>query len=363
MVGKKVENVIPTEAIGSIPRPPELVQAYKKFSEGNLSSNELDALALAATIDTIHRLEATGSPCVGDGEQLKFSSFASYCLHGAKNLAPDGLEIVFSDGHTRRLPRLTSGPFRYERKADSFLELAKEHTNLPVKQAVISPSALSLIYPNKGIEGYTRRQFLKDMLQEHVDEVRRCLDAGAHKVQIDMTEGRLSLKIDPSGELLDSMVDLINTGLDSFSDADRQRIGVHTCPGSDKDATHSADVDYKELLPILFKINVGNFYIAMASEKNPENSLRLIKTLLRPGLRVFIGVIDPIDPRVETADEVKQRVLQAAKFIPLEHLGTTDDCGFSPFVDDSSTLREIAFSKIRARVEGTQQAERQLLGR
>jgi 5-methyltetrahydropteroyltriglutamate--homocysteine methyltransferase len=358
-----MENAIPTEAIGSIPRPPELVQAYQKFAAGNLSSDELDELALAATLDTIQRLEATGSPCVGDGEQLKFSGFAAYCLHGANNIEPDGMEIVFSDGHTRRLPRLTSGPFRYERKADLFLAVAQKHTNLPVKQAVISPSALSLVYPNKGIDGYTRRQFIKDMLEEHVDEVRRCLDLGAHKVQIDMTEGRLSLKVDPSGELLESMVELINTGLENFSEADRQRIGVHTCPGSDKDATHSADIDYKELLPTLFKINVGNFYIAMASEKDPVKSLRLIKTLLRPGLRVFIGVIDPIDPRVETVDEVKARVLQAANFIPIEHLGTTDDCGFSPFVDDSSTSRDIAFAKIQARIKGTRQAERELLGR
>lgn len=358
-----MKNVIPTEAIGSIPRPPELIAAYQKFSEGKISSDELDKVALAATMDTIHRLEATGSPCVGDGEQQKFSGFASYCLHGAQNIAPDGLEIIFSDGHTRRLPRLTSGPFRYERKADSFLELAKKCTDLPLKQAVISPSALSLVYPNGGIEGYTRRQFTKDMLHEHVDEVRRCLDMGAHKVQIDMTEGRLSLKIDPSGELLESMVDLINTGLNNFSEAERQRIGVHTCPGSDRDSTHSADVDYKELLPTLFNINVGNFYISMSSEANPEKTLRLIRTLIRPDLRVFVGVIDPINPKVESVRLVKERVLQAAAFIPLEQLGTTDDCGFSPFVDDNSTSREIAFLKIKARVEGTKQAELELLGR
>ena len=69
--------------------------------------------------------------------------------------------------------------------------------------------------------------------------------------------------------------------------------------------------------------------------------------------RIFVGVIAPIDARVETAEQVRDRVLEAAQYIPLEQLGTTDDCGFAPFCDDTSTTRDTAFAKIRARVEGT----------
>jgi 5-methyltetrahydropteroyltriglutamate--homocysteine methyltransferase len=64
-------------------------------------------------------------------------------------------------------------------------------------------------------------------------------------------------------------------------------------------------------------------------------------------------VIDPINPRIETAEEVRDRVLEAARFIDPSHLGTTDDCGFSPFGDDISTSRDTAFAKIQARVSGT----------
>jgi 5-methyltetrahydropteroyltriglutamate--homocysteine methyltransferase len=56
-------------------------------------------------------------------------------------------------------------------------------------------------------------------------------------------------------------------------------------------------------------------------------------------------------------------VLEAAKYIPLEQLGTTDDCGFAPFSDDTSTTRQTAFAKIRARVEGTRLAEEILWNR
>src|SRR5436853_5712327 len=113
-----------------------------------------------------------------------------------------------------------------------------------VKQAVISSSALSLMYPEEEIPGYPREQFLDDLLREHETEVRACLRKGAHAVQIDFTEARLAVKIDPSGQLLHSFIDLNNLALERLSAAERARLGVHTCPGSDRDSTHSGDVDY-----------------------------------------------------------------------------------------------------------------------
>ena len=184
---------IPTEPIGSIPRPLSLLAAF----------------------------EETGSPVVTDGEQRKYHNFWTYCVHGLRNTAPDGFRIPFAAGHTRRMPRLTSGPFRYKRYADSFLDAAQQYAKAPVRQAVISPSALSLIYPPEGLADYSREEFIEDL--------------------------------------------------------------------------------------------------------------------------------------------VRDRVLQAADYIPLSNLGTTDDCGYSPFCDDTSATRETAFAKIRARVEGTAQASR-LLG-
>jgi 5-methyltetrahydropteroyltriglutamate--homocysteine methyltransferase len=128
---------------------------------------------------------------------------------------------------------------------------------------------------------------------------------------------------------------------------------VHTCPGGDRDSTHSADVDYAELLPSLFELKVGNFYIALAGEKDRVHVLKIIRQYMKPDQRIFVGVVAPIDLHVETPEEVRDRVLEAAEYIPVEQLGTTDDCGFSPFSDDTSTSRDTAFAKIRARVLGT----------
>jgi methionine synthase II (cobalamin-independent) len=350
---------IPTEPIGSIPRPLELLEAIA--AAGDNTHPSLDALYDQATKDTIERFEATGSPVITDGEQRKYHNFWTYCVHGLSNTAPDGFKIPFSAGHTRRMLRLTAAPFRYRKYADEYLDGAMRFTQRPLKQAVISPSALSLMYPAEGLPGYSRDEFIHDLLNEHETEVRRCLKKGACKVQIDFTEGRLAMKIDPSGELLNSFIDLNNLALSRFTAEERKLIGVHTCPGGDLDSTHSADVDYAELLPSLFELKAGNFYIALAGEKDRIHVLKIIRNYMKADQRIFVGVVAPIDPRVERAEEIRDRVLEAAQYIPVDQLGTTDDCGFSPFCDDTSTSRETAFEKIRARVLGTALAE-QVIG-
>ncbi|MFT4112669.1 cobalamin-independent methionine synthase II family protein [Silvibacterium sp.] len=350
---------IPTESIGSLPRPTALIEAIVQSQAGLLAPEALQAHFDEALRDTIQRLEATGSPILTDGEQTK-PSFATYPLSGLTSLAPDGVVIPFAGGHTRQLPRLTAGPFRYGVHAQSFLEKARTFTQRPLKQAVISASALSLLYPQEPIPGYPREAFLADLLDEAEQDIRGALEAGAAVVQIDFTEARLSLRLDPSGGLLRSFIALNNQILDRFTPEERQRIGVHTCPGGDHDSTHSADVDYASLLPDLFQMHTGRFYLQMASEPDRPRVLRIVRDLIQPGQIVFIGVIDPITTTVETPEQVRDRVLEAASVLPPAQLGTTDDCGFSPFADDRSTSREIAFAKIRARVEGTALAAQSL---
>lgn len=352
---------IPTEPIGSIPRPPELIAAWNARRAGQIPLEQFERIAQEALQDTIRRFEETGSPVITDGEQTK-PSFATYPLEGLENLAPDGVVIPFEDGHTRQLPRLTAGPFHYATYASKYLVSAKRLTKVPVKQAVISASALSLIYPGSGIPGYSREAFLDDLVREAVSDIRQCLEQGADSVQTDFTEGRLSLKLDPSGALLESFVELNNRVFDRFPPQERGRLGVHTCPGGDRDATHSADVDYAGLLPSLFRLHVGRFYVQLASEKDPERVLSIIRQHIQPGQTVFAGVVDPIDRAVETPEQVCDRVLAAARYLPVAQLGTTDDCGFSPFADDTSTSRDIAFRKVRARVAGTSQATERLTG-
>jgi 5-methyltetrahydropteroyltriglutamate--homocysteine methyltransferase len=346
---------IPTEPIGSIPRSAELLAAIT----APLNSADLNNLYDQAVSDTLTEFEKTGSPVITDGEQTK-SSFATYPLEGLSNLTAEGMKIDFEDGHSRQLPLLTSGPFKYSNYAVKYLKAAQKQTKTPVKQAIISASALSLIYPPNGIEGYTQAEFIADLLNECEKDIRQCLEQGAYKVQMDFTEGRLSLKLDPSGGVLKYFIDLNNQVFNRFTKEEQQKLGVHVCPGGDHDSTHSADIDYADLLPLLFDLNVGSFYLQLASEPDRVKVLKIIKQHLKSNQTAFIGVIDVLNPVIETKENVRDRVLEAADYIPAGQLGTTDDCGFSPFCDDVSTTRETAFAKIKARIEGTKLAEDKL---
>lgn len=350
---------LPTELVGSIPRSPELLTALETHAKGALPDSALAELQDRAVAETIRRLEELGSPVVTDGEQSK-PGFATYPVAGSTALDPDGVVIPFADAHEGRLPVLTAGPFRYHRYADTYLRAAQRHATVPVKQAVIAASALSLLYPPAGIRGYTKSDFLADLVDQAEADIRGCLDAGAHMVQMDFTEGRLSLKLDPGGGVLKQFIDLNNEVLDRFTEDERARIGVHSCPGGDPASTRSLDVDCAGLLPELFQLRAGAFYLRLAGEADPDRVLSVAAEFLRPGARVFVGVTDPVDPRVETPEQVRDRVLTAARYLPPDRLGTCDDCGFPPYADDTSTSRETAFAKIRARIEGTAMASRVL---
>lgn len=376
---------IPTEAVGSLPRPSTLQAAYADYDAGRITKDQLEAQQDEAVRDSISRMEATGSPIVSDGEQRR-SSFATYPI--ADTLAGTGLTpnlaaggqyfAIFADGHHRQLPRLTGGPFRYKTYAADGLVKSIKFATKPMKQAVIAPSMLDLLYPLKEeVPGYSRDQFEEDLLNECEKDIRAAFEAGAQRVSIDFTEGRLATRADPrnpwtgAGMLL-HFVELNNRVIDRFTADERSRIGIHTCPGGDRDSVHSGDVPYSDLLPSMFKMNAGYFLIQLASERDKDPVYKQIGEHSRDDAKgipqmCYIGVTNPQNPRVESAQEVCDALVRAANFIPKERLGSTDDCGFSPFSIDEKPnhgspdyARDVAFEKIKNRVEGTRMAAERL---
>ena len=376
---------IPTELVGSLPRPMKLQQAYADYDEGKIDLDELRAAQDEAAADSIHRLEQTGEPIVTDGEQRE-SSFATYNLTDtlagtglADGLAGDGqFFAIFDDGHNRQLPRVTRGPFRYKTYASEFVAKNKAIATHPVKQAVISPSMMMLLYPLDGeIDGYSRDQFLADCIDEAEKDIRQCFAAGAVRVSIDFTEGRLANKNDARNpwtgrNMLQDFIDLNNRLLARFSPEERGSIGIHTCPGGDCDSVHSKEVPYELLLEHMFDMNAGYFLIQCASESDRENVYKLCGRYRRDDADgvsqvCFMGVIDPLNPAVETAEHVRDELIAASRHIPANRLGATDDCGFSPFSRDVKPrhgspdfARDVAMQKIGARLEGARMASEML---
>jgi methionine synthase II (cobalamin-independent) len=376
---------IPTEPVGSLPRPSTLQAAYAAYDEGKIDLAALEVEQDAAIRDSIERFEATGSPIISDGEQ-RSSSFATYpitdTLAGtglADNLGPGGqFFAIFADGHGRQLPRLTGGPFRYKRYAADSLQKSIVLAHVPMKQAVIAPSMLALLYPLKGeVPGYPREQFEEDLVNECEKDIRNAFAAGAARVSIDFTEGRLATREDPRNPwtgagLLPHFIELNNRVLARFTAQERAKIGIHTCPGGDRDSVHSADVPYNNLLPSMFQMNAGYFLIQLASERDKDPVYRSIGEHLRDDAdgvaqMAYIGVINPGNPRIESAEEVRDALVRASNFIPKERIGATDDCGFSPFSIDEKPnhgspdyARDVAFEKITHRVEGATMAAEKL---
>src|SRR4051794_17435779 len=145
---------IPTELVGSLPRPMKLQEAFEAYDQGKIEFAELQAEQDAAAEDSIRRLEQVGEPIVTDGEQRE-SSFATYpitdTLAGtglADNLAGDGqFFAIFDDGHHRQLPRLTGGPFRYKTYPSEVVAKNPPIPKRPVKQAGVAPPMLKLPDP------------------------------------------------------------------------------------------------------------------------------------------------------------------------------------------------------------------------
>jgi methionine synthase II (cobalamin-independent) len=376
----RTDTGIPTEPVGSLPRPNTLQQAYAAYDAGTISKDDLESEQETAVKDSIERGEATGAPIISDGEQ-RWSSFATYpiadTLAGtglAPNLAPGGqFFAIFADGHGRQLPKLTGGPLKYNQYAADSLSKSIKYATKPLKQAVIAPSMLALLYPLKDpVDGYSREDFEEDIVQECVTDIRKAFEAGAARVSIDFTEGRLATREDPRNPwtgagLLPHFIELNNRVLESFSDEERRKIGIHTCPGGDRDSVHSADVPYNNLLPEMFKINAGYFLIQLASEREKDPVFESIGQHSRDDQMCYIGVTNPGNPRVESAQEICDTLVRAANHIPKERLGSTDDCGFSPFSIDEKPnhgspdyARDVAFQKIKARVEGTRMAAEKL---
>jgi methionine synthase II (cobalamin-independent) len=377
---------IPTEPVGSLPRPTWLQQAYAQYDAGEITHGQLEAEQDKAVEDTLERYEATPAPIISDGEQ-RWSSFATYAVTDtlagtglADHLAGTGGQYfaIFADGHRRQLPRLTGGPFHYKTYAADTLKKSIRLAHKPMKQAVIAPSMLALLYPlDEAVPGYTREQFEEDLVNECEKDIRQAFAAGAARVSVDFTEGRLATRADPRNPwtgrgMLPHFIELNNRVMDRFSADERARIGVHTCPGGDRDSVHSADVPYSDLLPSMFGINAGYFLIQLASERDKDTAYQLIGKSLRSDANgvaqvAYIGVINPLNPRVESPEEVRDSLVRAANFIPKEQLGATDDCGFSPFsIDEKPShgspdfARDIAFKKITNRVEGTKLAAEKL---
>ena len=178
---------IPTEPVGSLPRPAVLQQAYARYDAGEIGKEELAEQQDAAVRDSIERFEATGSPIISDGEQ-RWSSFATYPI--TDTLAGTGLAPTprpAAGSSSRSSPTATAGSCRswcaarsrYSQLRRRLAAKSLPYAHTPMKQAVISPSMLALLYPLRDpVEGYSREEFEAALVDECEKDIRQAFAAG-----------------------------------------------------------------------------------------------------------------------------------------------------------------------------------------
>ncbi|KAI0988338.1 hypothetical protein GJ496_002525 [Pomphorhynchus laevis] len=345
--------MIPTELLGSLPRSQELLKAVKSSEATGKVPAGMGQLQLSAVQQAIIDLEKTGSTLLTDGEQSK-PSYLTYAVAGLKNVEPDGAVVQYIDGHGRRLPRLTKGPFSYNKYAGDYVYQARKFTAKPLKQAVISPASMFLMYPKSGIEEYPPNEFLEDVIGQSELDLRSCLGQNCSNLQIDAPELSMSIGIDSRAELLQKFIAVNNVLLDRFVPSQRLDIGVHICSGCDQGSSLCTEAEYCELLKEVFKLHTDKLYLPLEKFKNKDEILQIIHKYKNPWNKLYIGVVD-VRPGVPepTPEQIIQRIQRIARYIPLNQLGTTDDCGFASFADTESMSRRFALNSITARVQGT----------
>ena len=174
--------------------------------------------------------------------------------------------------------------------------------------------------------------------------------------------------------MLPHFIDLINRVLARFTAEERVNIGIHTCPGGDRDAVHSADVPYSALLPSLFELNAGYFLMQNKSERDREEVYKLVGEHSREDADgvaqvVHISVINPQNPAgrdparkcatswsrpPSTSPRSGSGSNRRLRVLAVQHIDE------KPLHGSPDFARDVAFEKITSRVQGTQMAAEKL---
>ncbi|MBN9098515.1 MULTISPECIES: hypothetical protein [unclassified Pseudonocardia] len=232
------------------------------------------------------------------------------------------------DGHGRQLSKHAAGP----------VTRSMPHATDPVEQAVIAPSMLALLHPSKDpVGGCSREEFEAALVDECGQDIRPASAAGAGRVPVILTLGRLATRESPRNPwtgagLPPHFVELNNRVMARFTAGERVTIDIHTGPGGDRDSVPSAG---------------GHL----------RSDTDGVVQVAYPG-----STVTP-SPRVESSQEITHHLVRVANVIDRNQIGQTDDCGFPPFPIDEKPdhgspdhARNMAFGAIAARVQGSRPA-------
>lgn len=368
--------LFPVTTVGSWPRPPELLRAFSRRRQDELTTEAVNVIADRAVIASLRAQEAAGVDIVTDGEQRRdnFYSFIAEKVDGVQLMSlAEMLDVVEDkDGFSKLLDTLDVpayairnptcvGPLvrRQTLALDDYLFL-KIHTDRPIKVTLPGPYLLTramwvkevtrAVYPSK-----------EDLARDVVDILRqeaRALDeAGVDFIQFDepvltelvFTQGRprtfmcaaLALRGDPTEEL-DLAVTLINEVIESVTKA---TTCLHVCRGNwSQDERTLLSGSYQPLVAHFERIKVEQLVLEYATPR----AGRFVPV---GGKAIGLGVVNPRTQDVESPESIVERVRTVLAHVPATDVYLNPDCGFGTFANRAVNSADVAKRKLMALCE------------
>lgn len=361
----RIDPPFRADHVGSLLRPPAVLQARARWRAGELDAAGLREVEDREIAAMVPRLVDTGIRAVTDGEYRR-EWFHLDFLQQVGGITTEG-QIASTSGSEETVhqapPRITvTGRLAHERPiqvADYRFLAAQVPAGCLAKVSVPSPTMAHFRGGRAGIDirSYPDLDvFFDDLARVYREEIAALYAAGCRYLQLDdtnlaylcdpgMRRGAVERGDDPD-ELPRTYAALINAAL-----ADRPddlTVGVHLCRGNFR-STHFAQGGYEPVAEVLFsELAVDAYFLEYDDERSGDfRPLRFVP----PGKTVVLGLVTSKFPELEPADEVAARVEEAARYVPLEQLCLSPQCGFSSTVHGNVMTQDQQWAKLRHVVE------------
>jgi 5-methyltetrahydropteroyltriglutamate--homocysteine methyltransferase len=328
-----------SDIVGSLLRPPCLLEARQKHEQGELTAAEFKFIEDRAVRDAVALQQDAGLDVVTDGEMRRYAFFGHLveALEGFDKYG--GWSITFHDteGHDSTVQRpVVVDKLRWRRQmaVEEFTYL-RGRTKRPVKVTLLSAQQAAAYYePDKSAGAYaTRDAYLADLVDFTRREIAELKRLGCEYVQIDapqyaallddtIREGYRKRGSDPD-KMLDACIDLDNAIIEGHTGV---TFAVHICRGNHKSMFYASG-GYDRIAEKVFSHSrFDRFLLEYDDERSGTfESLRHV-----PADRtVVLGLVSSKVPRLESRDALRRRIDEAAQIIPLDRLALSPQCGFA----------------------------------
>ena len=342
-------NPMRSDVVGSLLRPEYLKKARQRYQRGELKAADFKAIEDRAVDAAVALQQAAGLSVVTDGEMRRYAFFGHLveALEGFDKFA--GWSVTFRDneGHEAALQRpVVVDKLRWRRQmaVEEFTYL-RGRTRSPVKVTLISAQQAAAYYdPAKSKGAYaTRDAYLADLVdftRREIEELRRLgceyiqIDAPQYAALLDETirEGYRQRGNDPD-RMLEECIELDNSIISGHQGV---TFAIHICRGNHKSMFYASGGYDRIAQKIFAKARFNRFLL----EYDDDRSGTFEPLRQMPDDRtVVLGLVSSKRPSLESPDVLKARIAEATKFVPLDRLALSPQCGFAS-TEDGNRLSE-----------------------